>query len=63
MPEEEFIPGGARLEYIGNRTEFYGQTGVYLYKNQCNCAHQTYVIQLDNGKRLEKVLRESFRLL
>ncbi len=61
MPDH--IPGGTRVRYVGAVSALQGEEMTYLYANQCNCKHQTYVLERDNGKRLEKVLRESFVII
>lgn len=61
MPEN--LAAGTRVRYVGGLASLQGEIMTYLYANQCNCAHQTYVLQRDNGKRLEKVLRDSFQVV
>lgn len=62
---EPLVPPGTPVVYWGHAAEnrYYGHTMTVLWANQCNCAHQTYCLETtdDPPRRLEKVLRSSFR--
>jgi len=57
---EPVLAAGTPITYWGAVAKYSGMKGVIVWANECNCAHQTYCIELQpDGKRLEKVMRGS----
>lgn len=54
------VPPGTRVRYMGKITALRGEVMMVVYKKVCSCPKDMYVLERDNGKRLENVVRDSF---
>ena len=52
---------GQSVIYWGKLMKYNGKPATVVWVNQCGCTHQTYAVDFEDGKRLERVLEESIR--